>query len=159
MKIIFKITSKDKEELSIVNDFCNMLVSEIKSDILNNVNYYKLSLYEDSLIKSSWIIWKRTPRKIDMKKLVNLIVDSIVCTNLRKGRHMISVDNSVILPNSYTSIERVARFLDRGNELYNGTFFISKIFMKYQKRINDYWKSYVSLRLRKITVSEVVTIV
>lgn len=157
MKIEFKLTSSNKKELAIIDDFCNLIVSNIKSDILNNTNLHKLSLYEDSIINADWIDWIRKPKYINMAKLIRYIVNHITYKSRKKHRYIIYIDNKLI-PNSKTPIDRLARFLDKGNEEYKGTFFISKVFMKYSINIDKYWKSYCSLRLKRLSVSEVVSI-
>lgn len=158
MRIEFHLESKDKDELSLAEDFCKLLVSNIKEDILRYTNYNKLELYEDSLINSNWINWKHKPSSINMKKLIKYIANSITYKSGRKHKYVIYIKSTIMLPNSYTPLERVARFLDKGNEIYRGTFFISKIFMKYRANIKKYWRSYISIKLKKLSVSEVVLI-
>lgn len=158
MKIEFKLNSSDNKELELVDDFCKSLISNIKSDILKSANFNKIKLYEDALLNAKWINWIKKPKRINMINLIKYIVDKITYRSRKKHRYIIYIKPTIMLPGSKTPLERVARFLDKGNEVYKGTFFINKVFMKYRVNINNYWKSYVSIKLKKLSVSEVVVI-
>ena len=149
----------DKDEIEIIPEFCNALLKEIKSDILSHINYIQMNKREKYLIEAKFIKWIDKPESINMSKICNFIVRSFKCKNLKNNIYSISIDNSIRLPNSKTKIDKVARFLDQGNENIQPTQFISRILRFYMKNINSYWKSYASNKLKRIKVHECIKII
>ena len=157
MVIEFELQINNSEERNLVSDFCNKLVETIQNDIMLELKISKMLVREEFLLKASWIQWYKKPRRIDMKKLTKLIVRSIEVKK-RRNTYIIQINPHIRMPGSLTKLSTVARFLDRGNEMIIGTTFISRVFNKYRKRINNYWKSYVFLRTGTIPTSEVIII-
>lgn len=157
MKIEFTILG-DADESKLAIGFCKFLVRNIKKDILESINPEKMQMREEDLIDASWIKWVDIPKRINVYKLCKVIINNIIYKTRVGGRYVIEIDNSVYMKHSETRLEAVARFLDMGNNVTQPTGFINKVFMKYRKNINDYWKAYTSTVLHRVTVNEVVII-
>lgn len=158
MNIVFQLVSDDRDELKIMDDFCNYLVREIKQRLLLEMPVDKLISKEKDILNASWIQWTKKPNHINVIKLVKLIINNIRYRKRKGHKYLIEINPNILLPRSKTPIEQVARFLDKGNNVTFGTTFLSRVFMIYRSSINNYWRSYASLRLRKITVSSMVVI-
>lgn len=158
MRIEFLLTGNDKKEIELMDDFCMFLVREIRKDILNSVNEEKLQSKEKDILNASWIVWTRKPRKINMDRLLRFILNNIRYKKRKKHRYLIDINPKVLMPYSRNPIEQIARFIDKGNERSLGTNLFTRVFMRYRLSINDYWKSFVSLRLKRLEVNEVILI-
>lgn len=158
MRIDFKIHPTDLKERNLIEPFCAMLVRNIKSEILTNVNWKKMELREDYIRDASWIRWVKKPNQINMRNLVTNIVNNISYKSRKGSQYVIWIDSKKRLKDSRATLSAVARFLDRGNDKVLGTNFINKVFRRYRHKINDYWKAYVFNKLGRISVSEVVLI-
>lgn len=157
MVIEFNTKYMSKRQKEIIPEFLDGLVAQLKREIVRSTSLSKLLIRERYILNATWIRWKKKPRHINMKSLVNYIVGSIQWVE-RDNSYIIEVNRAKLIPNSYTSIYALARFLDRGNNLIKGTSFISKVFHKYRLKINDYWKSFVSLKLKEVVVNECISI-
>lgn len=159
MEFKFEISKMDKDEIEIIPNFCEYLLSEIKSDIISNISYIQMNKRKKYLINSNFVNWIERPKNIDMHKFCIFIVNSFVCKNLNNNVYSISINKKVKFPKSKTSVDRIARLLDKGNEEIQPTQFISKILRIYMKNINKYWKSYASNRLKRLKVHNCIKII
>lgn len=157
MIIEFNLEYMSKTQREIIPEFLDGFVSQLKREIVRDTIPAKMKLREIDILNASWIRWKKKPKHINMKSLVNYIVGNIRWVK-RDNYFIIEMNRSTLMPNSHTSLYAIARFLDRGNNVMKGTAFISKVFNKYRKCINDYWKSFVSLKLREVVVNECISI-
>lgn len=157
MIIRFNLECMSKRQREIIPEFLDGLVSQLKGEIVRSTTPSKLLMREQYILNASWIRWKKKPRHINMKSLINYIVGCIQWVE-RDDNYIIEVNRLRLIPNSYTSIYALARFLDRGNNVMKGTSFMSKVFHKYRLNINDYWKSFVSVKLKEVVVNECISI-
>lgn len=158
MKIQFQLVGDNREEFELFDEFCKLLVNNIKKDIFNSLPIEKLNSMEKFLINAKWINWIDKPTSINMSKLAKLIIKNIRCYKMKNDIYTIDINPLQLMPFSTNKLEQIARFLDRGNELSSGSHFINDIFIKYRLMINNYWNSYVSLKLARIRTSKIVII-
>lgn len=158
MRIEFQLIGNNKEEIELMDEFCMFLVREIRKDILNSISMEKLQSKEKDILNASWIKWYDKPRKINMVKLLKFILRYIRYKERKRHRYLIDINPNVLMPYSKNPIEQIARFIDRGNERSLGSNLFNKVFMKYRLSISNYWKSFVSLKLKRLEVNEVVLI-
>lgn len=157
MLIQFELLSEDSDELRLIDKFCSLLSESIGAEILKNIPHEKIYKYNKFLLESNIIDWKVKPNRVDTVNMVKFIVNNIVWFK-RKGNRYIIKFKDIYYPNTNNSIFQLARFIDMGNETYQGLHFISPILLKYRDNLNLYWKSYVSINLHKLEVGEVVVI-
>lgn len=149
MNIQFTIETSDKQESSIINDFCDIICKNIRRDIYNGIIQSKIDNLEFDLLEASWINWIKKPTHLDMKNLVIYMLNNIVCRKRLDKSFIIEIPHSVKFPNSTTPLEQVARFIDMGTEISPCTTFITRVFQKYKYGLSDYWDSYIIFRLHR----------
>ena len=159
MKIQFQLMGSNEKEIELMDEFCKSLVRQIKRDVINLLPKEKLMARERDMLNATWILWKDDkPKHINMIKLAKFIAKNIRYKKRRGHRYLIEINPAILMPHSKNSIEQIARFLDKGNEVSTGTFFLSRVFMKYRVSIDEYWNAFVSLKLKRLKVSKVVII-
>lgn len=151
MTIEFNLKVMSQEERALIPDFLDYLLKVIQNDIKANLIPNKLLFREQDLINASWIKWKRKPKKINMIKLGNLIVNNLFWYQRRFDTYVVQISKGRILPNSYTKLHLVARYLDKGNNKMIPTWFVSKTLFKVKKNIMLYWKTFINKRLNKVS--------
>lgn len=158
MRIEFELQYSSKDEMELRNDFCSFIVNNIKNDILRNINMSKILSKEYSILNASWISWINKPTSINFYSLIDKIVDSITFITRENSEYVILLNRKSLIPNSNTRLEKLARFIDKGNSAIKGTYFISSIFTKYEENIQKYWKRYVSFKLKRYDINNAVII-
>lgn len=158
MKIEFILKYKDYEEQVLREKFCEFIVNSIKYDIINNTNYSKLCSKSLDVLKLSWIDWIVKPLNINMKIIVEKISDSVTFSIRKDGVCSIYLRRDRFIPRSNTKLERLARFLDKGDRKTRGTYFLSSVFRKYEENMQSNWKKYISIKLRKFDISNSVIV-
>lgn len=151
MILEFNLKIMSQEERALIPDFLDYLLEVIRNDIKVNVIPNKLLLREQDLINASWIKWKRKPSRINMMKLANLITSNLFWYQRRFDTYVFQIRKGTRMPNSYTNLHVVARFLDKGTNKIIPTWFISKTLFKVKKNILLYWSAFVSQKLGKTT--------
>lgn len=121
--------------------FCRYIIRWIKVELLRDTDFESLQLRIDLLKAASWMEWQNIPQKITAKQVVKLICNSLIWEK-RKNKFTIRIDPRKRFPNSFNSLESVARFLDIGNDVVRGSYFLKKIELKYQTNIYDYWAAF-----------------
>lgn len=160
MIIEFNLKVMSQEERALIPDFLDYLLEVIQNDIRANLIPNKLLFREQDLINASWIKWKRKPKKVNMIRLGNLIVDNLFWYQRRFDTYVFQISKGKMLPNSYTKLHLVARYLDKGNNKMIPTWFISKTLFKVRKRISIYWSAFISQKLNKtVNVKDIIKLV
>lgn len=157
MRFEFKLDPDNQYEFKLIPEFCRVLVNSISDDIKSLANKEKLHVRESAILNSNWIVWKKKPDSINMIKMYHYIADSIECRPLDNDMYVVKFKDAN-LPNSSTQIDLVARYLDYGGIAILPMPIISRIFNKYRMRSSEYWKSFVSHKLKVIKVDKAVTV-
>lgn len=162
MKIEFEFTDLDNRSSELIPEFCNLLVKEISSSIINN-SYGKVGFkyLEKFLLNSDLVEWKKNkPDNIDVHSIIIQIAGSIVCRNIKENKYVIEINKRSKLHGSKTPLSKIARFIDRGDIMSSGypTNLVNYVFMKYKQNINEYWKSFVQIRLKRLNVLSVIIV-
>jgi hypothetical protein len=160
MRIDFSLRNEDFDETQIMNKFCQYIIKKIKVDLFYSVSDSKMRVREIDLLNASWIRWKnnKPPKRINMSKLVNYIISNIVFINRRNSNFSILINPRTLMPHTYTPLEQIARFLDKGNNATPHTLLFTKVFNFYRKNLNKYWDNFISEELNKPRVTELVVI-
>ena len=120
-----EFTSNEYKEIPLFN---NMLCDVIFSKINTKVNRRKIELRLDYLLnKVDWIDWKKSKYEITVSELMSAIHRSIIWQKKRKNIFNIIIDTNVLIPHSYTSIEKFIKFLEYGNNKFKATGIISTL--------------------------------
>ncbi len=158
MRIEFQLPELDQETVRLLPEFMNTLVEDMRYVVKYQSNIALLDTRSKYLLKAEWISWVRKPRKLNMRKLIEYIADSIIFKQTDDGLFIVEINRAKRLPYSHTRLSKVARFLDKGNEVYKPTLFLSSVFNKYKRTINQYWRAFVSVKLGRIDVREVIRV-
>jgi hypothetical protein len=142
MEIDFELDQRGIYSREVMYRFCNALVRSIKDDIKVNVIPAKLSGLEEALLNADWITWTTKPKSINVEHLVLKILECITWRE-RKNSFQIYIDPKPKMPYTKdTTLDQIARFIDKGNNVAKYTTMFSRVFNHYQKNINVYWISY-----------------
>jgi len=144
LKLQFKLAYKNQEEKLLIDNFCTILLYDIKKDVTDNISPIKMKLKERDLFYAKWIKWNTNIGSLSINYILKLIIDNIIFTEKdNAGEFTIEINKEVYLPNSKTKLEVVARFINYGNEISPPTTFITSIFNKYQEEMKEYWEAYL----------------
>ena len=147
MEIVFELR-EDQVKLydrRLIYKFLDNLVESIKKDIKDALIPAKFEMLERGLLNANWIRWKTKQSGINISKLVDRILSCITWQE-RKTSFRIYIDPKMKMPYTVnTSLERVARFLDKGNNVSKHSTMFSRVFNYYQKNINEFWKAYLEV--------------
>lgn len=145
MEIDFELDQTKVYDRTIIYRFCNALVRSIKDDIKVFVIPAKLTGLEESLLNADWITWTEQPKSITVESLILKILNCITWRE-RQNSIQIYIDPKPKMPNTEnTTLEQIARFIDKGNNAAKYTTIFSRVFNEYQKHINEYWKAYLDV--------------
>lgn len=121
--------------------FCRYIIKWIRTELMRETNFEALQLRIDLLEAASWMSWSSKPDNITAKQVVRAVCNSLKWER-RKNKFTITIDPRKRFPNSYNSLESVCRFLDEGNDVVRGCYFLKQIEIKYQTNIYDYWAAF-----------------
>lgn len=72
------------------------------------------------LYQVKWIDWINT-KYIDTQSIMEAIYDSFIYKQRKDNTWIIEIDNNIKIPNTYTSIGKLIRFLNSGDINLKGT--------------------------------------
>ena len=158
--IQFQITDTDGDELQLVPDFCKWLQNNILNNYINNYNLEtKIKARLNHLQEVSWIKWRNNKKhKLNSEQIINTIINSIKIKKYKDNIFKIETDIDLVIPNTHTSIDRLIRFLNSGDNETPATDFITQIQHKLNYvQLNSMWKLYITNELGYFTDSRLVT--
>ena len=142
MEIDFELNSKEVYDQDLADKFCDALVDSVRTEIKQGLIPAKFPMLEQSLINATWIRWKRPPKHININRLINSILKCITWRK-RKYSYEVYIRRDIKMPNTVnTTLEQVARYIDKGNEVTKATTMLSRVFNNYQKNIDKHWEAY-----------------
>ena len=142
MEINFTLDRDELYDKDLLEKFCDKLVESIRIDIRSELIPAKYPMLEQGLINASWIIWTKKPKSIDIEGLVETILKCIVWRK-RRITYQVYIRTDIKMPQTVnTTIEQVARFLDKGTLISKYSTMFSRVFNDYEKHIDSYWKTY-----------------
>lgn len=160
MMLTYRINTSDDKELKLVGKFNEQLIQYI-TDMIDTKQLTRLLLLRRNYIvdEATWIEWRTSKPNINVKQIASLILEAFKIEKDNKGRFNITFDNNIIIPNTNTSLARLIRFLNVGDNKIRGTGFLSNILIKINNfKINELWQSFIFQELGYITVNKIVTI-
>ena len=150
----FMLEGLDDKEAEQVISFIGTLRDIYCAEFCGNIMKLKISMRIKYLYEVPWIKWKTkniTP---------NMIVDTIYrAIRIRKQDlvYMVYIDKNVLIPNTYTSIDRLMRFLDYGDLNYKGLGIFTKLEHKYNySKLNALWVHHIYKHLGYLTTSKII---
>lgn len=143
MEIEFEVDKKRVYDPKLVEKFCEKLVQSLRQDIVNQLVPAKFPILEKNLINAVWIPWQKKPKSIDVESLIKKTLMCITWTK-RDTTYRVYIDTKEKMPytNGRVTLEQIARFIDKGNNVSQSTSLYSKVFNHYQENIKEFWEMY-----------------
>ena len=161
MLVQFQFKNLEEEEQELIPDFCDTLIELISSKLNNKSLKRKINVRLEYLINEAhWIDWDNgKKRNTTVEDLINAIKSSIIANIYKDGIWKIEIDTNVLIPNSYTSIDRFIRFLNYGDLNYKGTGIFTNLEHAYRyHKLNSLWSYFVLQKFGRFANSEIITV-
>ena len=161
MILQFQFTNLEENEKEIIPDFCEFLKSLMLAKLNTKINRKKISLRLKYLEEEvSWINWNGS-KKYDTttSDLIDTIIKSIRAVPYKNNLWKIEVDGNILIPNSYTSIDRLVRFLNYGDIKCRATGMFTNLEHEYRhQKLSAMWNYYVMKELGYSPSSRIITV-
>lgn len=142
MELNFTLDEEELYDKDLLAKFCDKLVESLRTDIKNGLIPTKYPLLEQGLLNATWITWTDKPKSINVESVIDKILECITWRQ-RRLTYQVYIRTDVLLPYTVnTTLESVARFIDKGNNVTKYSTLLSREFNRYEKNIEDYWKTY-----------------
>jgi len=156
----FQFTNLIEEEREIIPDFCEFLKSLMLAKLNTKINRKKISLrlkyMED---EARWINWNNKKYSTSVQDIIDSIILSLVAVPYKNNLWKIEVNTNVLIPNSYTSIDRLIRFLNYGDIKCKATGMFTKLEHEYRhQKLNGIWNYFILKELGYNTTSTIITV-
>lgn len=152
----FQITDTNEEELNIAEEFSYWLCDQMFVYLNTKINRRKIQLRLNYIYEVPWIKWK-SKDYIGVNDIMKGIRDSFVVESYRNNVYKIRTDLNVLIPNSLTSMDRLIRFLNFGDNKCKPTAMFTKLQQEFKhKKLNALWRIYATGRLGYISQARIV---
>lgn len=159
MLLQFQFTQFGSEkEYEIIPDFCEWLGNQMFEYINTKINRKKIELRINYLYKVPWIKWATKSSYIDVEMIMKAIYQSITFEEYRNNLWKINIDENVLIPNTYTSISRLVRFINYGDNKTRATGMFTNLVHKFNHiTLNNLWRIYATNRLGYFSQIKIIT--
>lgn len=142
MNIIqYQITHAGKD-IELLDEFNEWLCEQMYMYLNTYINRKKIQLRINYLYKAKWIKWRT--KYIDTEMIMQAIRESITYEKYKNNVVRINTDMNVLIPNTNTSIDRLIRFLNFGDEKINATGMVTALTNKFSyKYLNNLWGYFI----------------
>ena len=144
MNISFQIKNPNQ----IANIFCRYIIRWIRVDLVRETNFNSVQLRLDLLQYASWVNFNNGKfQRISAKRFIQLVCDSLIYQK-RKNTYTITINKNKLFPGTTTPLYKIVKFVDIGNDIVRGSYFLKRLEIKYTDNIYDYWASF-KIRLQR----------
>lgn len=157
--IQFQFTNTTDEEQELIPDFCNWLCSILYSKIDTKINRKKIYLRLDYLLnQANWINWGKDKDNITVSEIMTAIYDSMTYQQHRDNNWKICINTNVLIPHSFTSIDRLIRFLNYGDNFQRATGIFTNLEHEYNyNKLNILWNMYTLRQLGGMSNAKIIS--
>lgn len=147
---------ENEKEYSIIPDFCKWLCEQIFIRINTKVNRRKIQLRLKYLYTVPWIKWNKH-RYIETETIINTIHKCLTFKQYRKNVWRIITEPNTLIPGTKTSMDRLIRFINYGdNEMRaTGMFTLIQRYYTYNE-IQNLWQLYCMKELGYMTDTRII---
>ena len=158
MLLQFQFTNTTEDERNLIPSFCNWLCRIIYTKIDTKINRKKVSLRLNYILdKVDWINWDKNKYSLSTTEIFNAISNSFTYEQYKNNLWKINIDSNVLIPHSYTSIDRLIRFLNYGDNKQRGTGMFSNMEQEFNHIfLNNMWSIYCVKYLGRMTESKII---
>lgn len=155
----FQFTNTTDEEQDLVPKFCNWLSQVIYSNIDTKINRKKISLRLNYILdKAQWVNWEKDKYNLSVSDIMQKINTSIYCEQYRKNIWKIRINPNINIPHSTTSIDRLIRFINYGDNYMRGTGMFSNLEHKYNHtELMSMWQMFCMKNLGIMSYAKIIT--
>lgn len=141
----FELNQNELYDTNLLSAFCDKLVESIGADVKKCMIPAKFPILETALLNATWIQWVDKPKGINIESLVDMICRCITWRE-RRNSYQVYIRPDVLMPQTVnTTIEQIARYIDKGNNVTQSTTMLSRVFEHYERNIDQFWKIYLEL--------------
>ena len=161
MILQFQFTNLDEKEKEIIPDFCEFVKNLMLAKLNTKINRKKISLRLKYMEEEArWINWNNNKKySTSVEDIINSIMESIVAVPYKNNLWKIEVNSNELIPNSYTSIDRLIRFLNYGDTKYKATGIFTNLEHEYRhQKLNAIWNYFIMRELGHNAVSTIITV-
>lgn len=161
MILQFQFTNLQEDEKEIIPDFCEFLKSLMLAKLNTKINRKKISLRLKYIEEEAkWINWDNNRKyNTSVQDIIETIMKAIIAVPYKNNLWKIEVDANVLIPDSYTSIDRLIRFLNYGDIKCKATGMFTNLEHEYKhQKLNAMWNYYIMRELGHNAVSNIITI-
>ena len=157
MLLQFQITNTTLEEKELMFEFGEWLCEQIYTDINTYINRRKIQLKIPYLYQVKWIEWNKV-KFLDTESIMEAIYKSLIPKPQRNYVWKIIIDKNVVIPNTYSSIDKLIRFLNFGDNTYKGSGMFTNIIHKYTNiKLNNLWRLFITRKLGFMSQGEIIS--
>lgn len=155
----FQITNITEDERRLIPDFCEWLCTQLYSTIDTKINRRKIQLRMKYLMSVSWIQWNKSKKyETAVLDIMQAIYESFTYVPKKDNIYEIKIDDNILIPNSYTSISRLIRFLNYGDINNKATGIFTKLEQNFDfNKLNSMWRMFMLHELNIISAVKIIT--
>lgn len=145
----FQFSGLSDDEREIIPEYCDYLKEVVLAKLNTKINRKKISLRLKYIEEeATWIDWVKNKKyNITVQDIIDSIYEAIIVVPYKNNLWKLEVNSNVCIPNSYTSIDRLIRFLNYGDLKCRATGIFTNIENEYNhKQLNAIW-NYQTLKL------------
>lgn len=159
MLLQFQFTNTTEEEREIIPDFCKWLCLVLFSSINTKINRKKISLRINYILeKVDWVSWDKNKYSLSTIEIMDAIADSFTYEQYKDNLWKILINANNLIPHSFTSIDRLIRFINYGDNKQRGTGMFTKLEQEFNhNKLNTMWAMYCMKHLGKMTDVKIIS--
>jgi len=161
MILQFQFTNLEDNEKEIIPDFCEFLKDLMLAKLNTKINRKKISLRLKYIEEEAkWINWDNNKKyNTSVTDIIESISQSIIAVPYKNNLWKIEIDGNVLIPNSFTSIDRLARFLNYGDIKCRATGIFTNLEHEYRhQKLNAIWNYFIVKELGYNPTSNIITV-
>ena len=150
----FRFENLANEEKELLPEFFKQLKKILMNEITPTVKL-KIAIRVPYLYKVNWILWKT--KKIEVDDIINAIYKAIKIYSTQDNIYKVVIDENATIPNTYSPLNRLVRFLEYGDINYKGLGLFTRIEHLYNyKKLNGIWRAVVMQEYGDIFSSRII---
>lgn len=154
----FTNTVNEDDSIELIPDFCKWLCDILYSYIDTKLNRRKIQLRIKHLYEVPWIRWSKKPSYTDTQTILETFRKSLIVEQYRKNIWRLRTDTTTELPNTFSSVDRVVRFIEYGDSQIPGTGIITKASQNIIGiNLQTLWKTYCLQELGYVSDIQIIT--
>lgn len=155
----FQFTNTTDEEQDIIPDFCMWLCAILFSQINTKINRKKIGLRLDYILeKATWVNWNSDKYNLTVSEIMERIYDSLTYEQQRYNKWKIIINQNILIPYSNTSIDRLVRFINYGDNFQRATGMFTNLEKEYNhSKLHTLWNMYVLKELGTTSQAKIIT--